>query len=89
MPERGRQLPTEKTEAPVAVLATSVLIALLAIEERARARDRPPTSHSIELLDQHLMPSEARFCQVAHGAALVEDEADVFWGWSGEFAAAA
>lgn len=76
-------------QAPVAILTTSVPTTILAIEERDQARHRPSITYWIELLDQHLAPSDARFCQVTHSGTVIENEEDLFWGLSSEISAAA
>ena len=76
-------------QAPVAMLTTSVPTTILALEVRERARNRPWVTYWIELLDQHLAPSVAPFCQVTHSGTLFENEEDFFWGLSSEISAAA
>ena len=76
-------------QAPVAMLTTSVPTTILALEVRDLARHRPSITYWIELLDQHLAPSDAQFCQVTHSGTVIEDEEDLFWGLSAEISTAA
>ena len=76
-------------QAPVAMLTTSVPTTILALEVRDEARYRPRLTYWIELLDQHLAPADAQFCQITHSGTVIEDEDDFFWGLSAEVSTAA
>ena len=76
-------------QAPVAMLTTSVPTTILALEVRDKARYRPRLTYWVELLDQHLTPADAQFCQATHSGTVIEDEDDFFWGLSAEVSAAA
>ena len=78
-----------RVQAPVAILTTSVPTTIVALDVRDQARHRPSITYWIELLDQHLAPGDARFCQVTHSGTVIEDEEDLFWGLSAEISAAA
>ena len=75
-------------ESTAAVLSTSVPTTLLAMEVEEASGRWLPWIYWIELLDQHLAPSDALFCQITHSGQVIEEGSDLFWGLASEVSAA-
>lgn len=73
-----------------AVVTTSVPTTILAMEVEEATGQWLPWIYWIELLDQHLAPSDALFCLISHSGQVIEEEGqDLFWGLASEVSAAA